>query len=91
MFDREFKLQAIRMIESGQSATQVSRALGVSKNSLSEWKKRYAMEGSKAFRQGKILTEEQSRVRELERKLKDTQLELEILKKAVAIFSKARQ
>lgn len=39
---------------------------------------------------GKIsLTPEQKRIRELEKKLKDTEMERDILKKAMAIFSRA--
>jgi transposase-like protein len=35
------------------------------------------------------LTEDQKKIRELERKLKDTRMERDILKKAMAIFSRA--
>ena len=35
------------------------------------------------------LTEEQKRIRELEKKLHDTEMERDILKKAMAIFSRA--
>jgi len=39
---------------------------------------------------GKIaLPPDQKRIRELEKKLKDTEIERDILKKAMAIFSKA--
>jgi len=34
------------------------------------------------------LTEEQKRIRELEEKLRDTEMERDILKKAMAIFSR---
>ncbi len=35
------------------------------------------------------LTEEQKRIRELEKKLRETEMERDILKKAMAIFSRA--
>ena len=39
---------------------------------------------------GKIaLTQDQERIRELEKELKDTEMERDILKKAMAIFSSA--
>ena len=38
-YDREFKEQAVALIQSGRSITEVSRDLGVSHWSLSRWLK----------------------------------------------------
>ena len=90
LYDREFKLNALKLMEhGGMSMTQVARDLGVNINTLSNWRKQYAKNAEKAFERIVELSEEQKRIRELERQLKEAQLENEILKKAVAIFAKA--
>jgi len=58
---------------------------------LYQWRQQYRNQGEIAFPgQGNLaLTPDQKRIRELEKKLKDTEMEREILKKAMAIFSRA--
>jgi len=90
LYDREFKLNALKLMEhGGMSMTQVAKDLGVNINTLSNWRKQYAKNAEKAFERTVELSEEQKRIRELERQLKEAQLGNEILKKAVAIFAKA--
>jgi len=84
-FDKEFKVQAVKMVtEGGQKASEVARSLGIHANMLYSWKKKYATEGDKAFVGKGHLTE----IVSLRRKLRDAEVEIEILKKAVGIFSK---
>jgi len=64
----------------------IAEELGISVNTLSLWKKAVSESGQMAFPEGG-LTEDQRRIRELERELKDVRMERDILKKAVAIFS----
>ena len=87
-FDREFKIQAVKMVtEEGQKACEVARSLGIHPNMLYSWKRKYAESGEKAFVGKGHLTEMVA----LRRKLKNAEMELEILKKAVGIFSKPRE
>ena len=84
-FDKAFKVQAVKMVtEEGQKASDVARSLGINANVLYNWKKRYAVEGDKAFVGKGHLTE----IVALRRKLRNAEIEIEILKKAVGIFSK---
>ena len=84
-FDKDFKLSAVRMVtEGGQSASEVARSLGIHPNMLYNWKHKYANDGEKAFPGTGHLTE----MAALRRKLKDVEMERDILKKAVGIFSK---
>ena len=84
-FDRDFKISAVKMVtEEGQKASEVARSLGIHPNMLYNWKKKYALNGDKAFVGKGHLTE----MAALRRKLKNAEMELEILKKAVGIFSK---
>lgn len=84
-FDRDFKISAVKMVtEEGQKASEVARSLGIHANMLYNWKKKYALNGDKAFVGKGHLTE----MAALRRKLRNAEMELEILKKAVGIFSK---
>ena len=93
MYDKEFKLRAVEMVEKGDGTMNaVAKSLGVNINTLSGWCKNYRENAEKAFRERKKeLTPEEKRIRDLEKELKDIKLGYEILKKAVAIFSKAEQ
>jgi len=83
--DKAFKIQAIKMVtEEGQKASEVARSLGIHANVLYNWKRKYAKDGDKAFVGKGNLTE----MTALRRKLRDAEIEIEILKKAVGIFSK---
>jgi transposase len=84
-FDKEFKISAVKMVtEEGQKASEVARSLGIHANMLYSWKRKYAESGDKAFVGKGHLTE----MAALRRKLRNAEMELEILKKAVGIFSK---
>ena len=77
-YDDEFKLQALKMIENGQSVRSVAQNLGISENLLHQWKKsRHANRSA--------LEEENAR---LPAKLKQVEQERDILKKALSIFSR---
>ena len=91
-FDREFKEEAIRLSsEPGNSASQVERNLGLPPGYISRWKRQLANKGKDAFPGKGRLSEEQDRIRRLERELERTKRERDILKKAVAIFSEDPQ
>lgn len=87
-FDREFKISAVKMVtEGGHKATEVARSLGIDTNRLYLWKKQFGDQGKKAFPGKGHLTE----LAALRRKLRDVEMERDILKKAVGIFSKTTE
>ncbi len=87
-FDKAFKVQAVKMVtEEGQKASEVARSLGIHANVLYNWKKKYTQDGDKAFVGKGHLTE----IVALRRKLHNAEIEIEILKKAVGIFSKTTE
>ncbi|MEZ5306399.1 MAG: transposase [Pyrinomonadaceae bacterium] len=77
-YDEEFKKEAVRKILDGQSVASVSRELGVSENQLHLWKRK-RMEASEGG------DEELVRLR---KKLREVEMENEILKKAALIFGR---
>ncbi len=84
-FDRDFKISAVKMVtEGGHKAAEVARSLGIHQNQLYNWKRKFSDQGEKAFPGKGHLTE----LAALRRQLREVEMERDILKKAVGIFSK---
>jgi len=77
-YDEEFKQQALMMIRNGQSARSVAEALGISENILHQWKRAARANQSTA----------ELEVEQLRQRLKQVEMERDILKKALSIFSR---
>lgn len=90
-YDKEFKERAVRLMSERTNVTQLSKELGVSPACLYRWKKELSIfkEGSFPGHGNPKLTAEQKEIAELKRALKDAELERDILKKAIGIFSKS--
>jgi transposase len=87
-FDKDFKLSAVKMVtEGGHKACEVARSLDIHPNMLYSWKRKFANSGEKAFPGKGHLTE----IAALRRELREVQMERDILKKAVGIFSKTTE
>ena len=82
----EFKQEAVRQVlAEGKSPSQVARDLGISEQTLSNWRKA-AKAGKLAA--GKPVTPEQMEVSRLKAENARLKMEVEILKKATAYFAK---
>ena len=77
-YDEEFKRSALQMIANGQSVRSVAQALGVAESLLHRWKK--AAHGSSSPTEQEVF--------ELRARLRQVELERDILKKALSIFSR---
>ncbi len=92
-YDQDFKRNAVLLCsEPGKSVTQVAENLGINKDLLYRWRREYHRANGQYVFPGngiEALTPDQKRIRELEKQLKDTEMERNILKKAMAIFSRA--
>lgn len=92
-YDQDFKRNAVLLAaEPGRTVAEVAENLGINKDLLYRWRREYYNgQGQYAFpgHGRETLTSEQKRIRELEKQLKETAMERDILKKAMAIFSKA--
>ncbi len=89
-YDAVFKRNAINLAEEpGRSAHSVEQSLGIANGMIGRWRRQLSKEGVLAFPGIGVeaLTPDQKRIRELEKKLRDTEMDREILKKALAIFS----
>lgn len=81
-FTKEFKQTAVRRLESGQSAAEVSRALEVHPSDLQRWRRELREHGERAFSGVGQKRAEESRVAELERKIGQQTMEIDFLKRA---------
>lgn len=87
---REFKLEAVRTLRSGQhSATELARRLGVTESQLRDWNKEYENHKEQAFPgQGRRRNGKGDEVARLKRELERVTEERDILKKAMAFFAR---
>jgi transposase len=90
IYDRAFKGKAVQLSYERHNISELARELGVTAPQLYMWRKEYEEFGQGSFPGNGNLkqTPEQKRIAELERKLKSAELERDILKKAIGIFSK---
>jgi transposase len=87
--DKEFKIEAIRLAsEPGNTQAGVERDLGISQGIISRWKRELAKNGEQAFPGKGHLKPDDDELRRLKRENERLRRERDILKKAVAIFSK---
>jgi len=77
-YDDEFKQQAVAMVRNGQSVHSVAQALGISDNVLHQWR-RAAIDNQSSS---------ELEVDKLRQRLKQVEMERDILKKALSIFSR---
>ncbi|MCF8247029.1 MAG: transposase [Saprospiraceae bacterium] len=85
-YDREFKQEALRMLKNGKGAKEVSEQLGISEQVLYNWKsKETGLSASESTLELKIAREETEQLR---KGLKEAEMERDILKKALNIFSR---
>ncbi len=88
-FSVEFKREAVLVILDGsRSPTEVARELDINVNMLHNWRRQYLDDQDNAFPGKGNLKPEDAEFRRLRRELEEVKLERDILKKALAIFSK---
>jgi len=88
-YDSEFKKMAVELVESGKTTKIVAADLGIKPDLVRRWRREFRDSQSTCFPgNGKqILTPEQQEIIALKKQLRDAQIERDILKKAVSIFS----
>jgi transposase len=89
-YDKEFKEMAVNLVFSGKSSSEVAEDLGIRTELVNRWKREYEQHGTSSFSgKGNMnVTAEQKEIIRLKKELKDAQIERDILKKAISIFSK---
>jgi transposase len=88
-FTKEFKAEAVRLLEqSGKPAAELARELGVRRNQLYKWQTQATAQGEHAFPGSGRQPQPVEAVARLKRELARVTEERDILKKAVAFFTK---
>jgi len=92
-FTREFKLEAVRMVTSGErKLEELARDLGVRPDMLRGWKKqaegRAGLKADDVFPGNGKLTSKEEEIRTLRRELEEVKQERDFLKKAARYFAK---
>jgi len=82
-YDDEFKLQAVKKVIDGQSVVSVAQELGINESLIHKWK-RAALGNGNGVQSGVELKETQ----ELKKRIRELEMENEILKKAALIFGR---
>jgi len=88
-YSKEFKLDAISLVlDQEYTRAEAARSLGINPNLLTRWIKEQQADDGQAFRGNGKLTPEQEELRTLKAKVKQLEMEKEILKKATVFFAK---
>jgi transposase len=82
-YDDEFKRQVVRKVLDGQSVRSVSREIGVSESQIHKWRRAVLKNGD-----GKHSGSELGETLELKKRIRELEMEVEILKKATLIFGR---
>jgi transposase len=91
IYTREFKLEAVRLSESSEkTVAQIARDLGIPERVLYRWRHELREQAERAFPGKGHQSELEEENRRLRRELDLLKQEREILKKAVAIFSRGQ-
>lgn len=82
-YDEDFKKTVVSLYENGKGISELSREYGVGKSTIDSWIKKF-----KTITTSTGITTNNDEILKLQKKNRELELENEILKKAVAIFSK---
>jgi len=88
------KLEIVSLsLEADQNVKDLAKRFGVSLNTIYNWRSIYAKHKEASFpgKGNKTMSETERKIADLEKQLKEKELEVEILKKAVHIFSDTKR
>ena len=88
-YDRQFKEEAVRLVtEGGRTVSDVAHGLGIHENLLHTWKRKHKEDPAGSFPGKGHLKPEEEQLKRLQKENANLKEDREILKKALAIFSK---
>ncbi len=87
--DKQFKEEAVKLVTEGnRPVAEVARGLGIHENLLRTWKKKYKEDPTGSFPGKGHLKPQDEEFKRLQKENANLKEDREILKKALAIFSK---
>lgn len=81
-YDADFKKEVLKMLNSDRSVPEVAIAMGIGENLLYKWR------ADEKSRLSPEVSQQNAELEQLRKQLKQTEMERDILKKALAIFSR---
>ena len=85
-YDADFKKEVLRVIESGRSVPDVAQSLGIGTNLIYQWIKR-SKTNKDSLENSSALSFDAEKAA-MHKRIKDLEMERDILKKALGIFSR---
>ena len=82
-YDADFKRNAVQKVLDGQPAASVARELGIGENLIYNWKKAFLQNGN-----GINISTQLNENLVLKKRVRELEMEVEILKKATLIFGR---
>src|SRR5712691_964764 len=90
-FTREFKVEAVQLVQSSQkSQAQIARDLGIADSTLHHWCKQFSEQGEQAFPGSGHQLPQEEQTPEVQRENDLLQQEVDIAKKGLVIVSLAK-
>jgi len=90
-YSKTEKLEIVKLsISEAHTVTELAERFDISANTIYNWRSKFYKHSDDAFpgHGNKVMTEDEKEIARLQKELKEAQLERDILKKAVSIFSK---
>ena len=86
-FSPEFRLECAQLVvDQGYSVAKAAQAMGVGKSTMDKWVRQLREERAGVRPKATPMTPDQLKIRELEKKIRDLEIEKDILKKATALL-----
>lgn len=90
-YDKEFKLKALELYKNGKPGTDICNDLGIPHATFWTWLKQLNTEGASSFAGSGNIKPANEEAHRLKKELDEVKMERDILKKALAIFSRQKQ
>src|SRR3989337_1196978 len=89
-FDKEFKLMTVELSRTRENMNELAKELGIRVELIYRWRTDFLDKGAGSFPgPGKAKhTPEEAEIAKLKKQLRDVEMERDILKKAISIFSR---
>ena len=89
-FDKEFKLMAVELSKTRENINELAKELGIRPELIYRWRTEHLEKPAGSFTgHGKPRhTPEEAEIAKLKKQLRDVEMERDILKKAISIFSR---
>ena len=88
-YTREFKIETVKLVtDGGGHVPEIARDMGIHANTLYNWIQQFSAKPEEAFPGKGNVASDAEIIRQLKRENERLKMEREILKKAMAIFSK---